>query len=85
MKKILLFLLCVFCFCTSEKDSQSNICDNNFIKKNFPNAMGNMYEQRIYFIEIDSCEYVFIPDHYGTSVSHKGNCKFCKIRNERNK
>lgn len=37
-------------------------------------------------IEIDSCEYIIVQSrtYYGyivTSISHKGNCKYCKERN----
>lgn len=38
-------------------------------------------------IEIDSCEYIMVQsqtygiDLYVTSISHKGNCKYCKERN----
>lgn len=37
-------------------------------------------------IEIDSCEYIMIQSrtYYGyivTSIGHKGNCKYCKERN----
>lgn len=37
-------------------------------------------------IEIDSCEYIMVQSrtYYGnivTSISHKGNCKYCKEKN----
>lgn len=38
-------------------------------------------------IEIDSCEYIMVQskaygiDVYVTSIAHKGNCKYCKERN----
>lgn len=37
-------------------------------------------------IEIDSCEYIMVQsrNYYGykvTSISHKGNCKYCQERN----
>ena len=36
----------------------------------------------IWFVgEIDSCEYVFIFNR----MAHKGNCKFCKERNRKEK
>jgi len=32
-------------------------------------------------VEIDSCEYIASTVHYGYSICHKGNCKFCLERN----
>lgn len=38
-------------------------------------------------IEIDSCEYIMVQSKtygiglYVTSIAHKGNCKYCKERN----
>lgn len=33
--------------------------------------------------EIDSCEYVVAIVQGGRSITHKGNCKFCLIRNKK--
>lgn len=41
-----------------------------------------IYNTRVQIIIIDSCEYIVY--HLGSTVgafSHKGNCKFCKFRN----
>ena len=32
-------------------------------------------------IVVDSCEYVTWSSGYGGGICHKGNCKFCKQRN----
>lgn len=39
-------------------------------------------------IEIDSCEYIILHSRtygqmYVTSITHKGNCKYCKERRNR--
>lgn len=37
--------------------------------------------EKVKVITFDSCEYVLInPEAIGTMLSHKGNCKFCKRR-----
>ena len=33
--------------------------------------------------EIDSCEYIFVPDGNASWGAHKGNCKFCIQRNSK--
>lgn len=33
--------------------------------------------------EIDSCEYIFVPDGNASWGAHKGNCKFCTQRNSK--
>jgi len=33
------------------------------------------------FVTIDSCEYIFGVDYRQALMTHKGNCKFCKERN----
>ena len=37
--------------------------------------------QGIQILTIDSCEYVWVKEGYGAGLTHKGNCKYCKIRN----
>lgn len=32
-------------------------------------------------LTIDSCEYLYLPYNY-SQLTHKGNCKYCKQRNE---
>ena len=45
------------------------------------NNIGTIDRVRIYNYIIDSCEYIGTIDHYDQFIAHKGNCKFCKIRN----
>jgi len=33
----------------------------------------------IQIIEIDSCEYIKIMEFTSVSITHKGNCKYCKL------
>lgn len=45
----------------------------------------NIGESKI--IEYDSCEYIYFKSGFGQSdsrgITHKGNCKFCKLRNNK--
>ncbi len=34
-------------------------------------------------VVIDSCEYLVRQSGYSGYMAHKGNCKFCKIRNKK--
>lgn len=34
-------------------------------------------------VEIDSCEYIYVPNGNGSWGAHKGNCKFCAQRNSK--
>ncbi len=38
--------------------------------------------QDVQIMVVDSCEYILFLDNI-YSVTHKGNCKFCKIRNKK--
>jgi len=43
-------------------------------------------EKTFTIVEIDSCEYIYInrrPWSGEMALTHKGNCKYCKIRNNR--
>lgn len=40
----------------------------------------NEYGPTYTIVIIDSCEYLECPVHYGTILTHKGNCKFCQER-----
>ena len=35
----------------------------------------------VFIIEIDSCEYLTSGVGYSATLTHKGNCKYCKLRN----
>lgn len=69
MKKIILFAFTVLIMfgCTTEKDSNGNIAVNTGTTNNPDILM------------IDSCEYV----HWGYGLAHKGNCRFCKERRQK--
>lgn len=36
-------------------------------------------------VVIDSCEYLVRQSGYSGYMAHKGNCKFCEIRNKKSK
>jgi len=37
---------------------------------------------RFTIIEVDSCEYIYYRGDSRMGIAHKGNCKFCKEREE---
>lgn len=53
-------------------------CVNNDVpKKQIKEVIGF---SNVEVIEIDNCEYIYIPSGNGSWGSHKGNCKFCLAR-----
>ena len=76
MKKLLILslLFCMLCSCANETDNSKTKykpTDKNY------NAIGTD-AQNYSIIVIDSCEY--FKGYY--ILAHKGNCRFCKERNE---
>ena len=72
MREIIIIIatiaLMLFSSCESPKE-------NNVTAK-------NTYDNGYFVIqEIDSCEYVLVLA--GRSITHKGNCKYCLIRNKK--
>ena len=55
-------------------------CDNEPIPKDI--KIGNPHGQYFEILIIDSCEYIHYYDGREFWGSHKGNCKFCKLRNQ---
>jgi hypothetical protein len=53
-------------------------------KKRQESMSEKIYNDNIYVVEIDSCEYVVFNRHIGYSgaggICHKGNCKYCAER-----
>lgn len=45
-----------------------------------PDSLGRPVVQRLQVIEFDGCEYIENYHGSGTSVTHKGNCKYCEAR-----
>ena len=52
-------------------------CDNAY--SDYPTREGIGFNT----IVIDSCEYVIGHRSYQGYMAHKGNCKYCKMRNEK--
>ena len=69
MKKIL-FLVCI-AFLTAS-------CEDQFLK-DVKFTKGRPHLRGLAVFEYDSCEYVLVYK----SVTHKGNCKYCKQRRDR--
>ena len=38
---------------------------------------------KITILEYDSCEYLVVGNAYQKTITHKGNCKFCKTRKKK--
>ena len=66
MKKYIIALLLFSTFISCESNIEEN--ETNYIYGG----------SRIIILEIDSCEYLYLNDI--TSLTHKGNCKYCKNR-----
>lgn len=56
-------------------DLETNIKTKEINEKNFGLS--------IQVQEIDSCEYIFVPNGSASWGAHKGNCKFCAKRNSK--
>ncbi len=70
MKNILiLFLLTIF-LSSCIDDTNENKLIEQYLGKNMK------------IIVVDSCEYILFESQI-SSLTHKGNCKFCKIRNKK--
>ena len=55
-------------------------CTNEPIPENI--KIGNPAGQYFEILIIDSCEYIHYDMGNAAWGSHKGNCKFCKLRNQ---
>lgn len=75
MKKLILVLLVLVGMVSC--DHEIPLPKNN-IQTNNPMQSDILLTTAIY----DSCEYVLSDVQYGNSITHKGNCKFCLIRNK---
>jgi hypothetical protein len=65
-----LLVAVIFCGCEIPKQKYTKNIDE--------------YDDVIYDIhQIDSCEYVTSLVYGGTSICHKGNCKFCAERSKK--
>jgi len=53
-------------------------------KENYAPKINSYNNGTIEIVIIDSCEYILSDVYAGNSICHKGNCKFCKIRNNQN-
>jgi hypothetical protein len=83
MKKIILvlfLLITVFTVgCSREKNTSK---ETLIIKDNFAYRI-NYVDFNATIIEIDSCEYIISHVYGGYSITHKGNCKYCKERRDK--
>lgn len=93
---ILLLLIFIMVSCNEDKivltkdqyNSLKNIPQPEYPKEiNIQHITGNYFQEKSTYLGhillIDSCEYIFL-DRYGDGgpiLTHKGNCKFCKLRN----
>lgn len=80
MKNLLILIIAIFALCGCVENSQVNIPKQEC--KKVTSNFGKTYN----VIEIDSCEYLVKHSntYYGhdvISITHKGNCKYCRERN----
>ena len=88
MKTKILLIAISFVFCVS--------CSSKKVEPVAPKQTTNVmvklpdqYDSFVYgykVIVLDSCEYIYAwfgMGNGGGSLTHKGNCKFCKARNEK--
>lgn len=47
-------------------------------------AGGEVRNEGVQILTIDSCEYVWCKNGYGAGLTHKGNCKYCLVRAKNN-
>lgn len=85
MIKIFTFLLCIILLASCEVDNNTPVItyDNEFQKTTLE-VRDNYYGNATYTTikTIDSCEYIVSRTSHGfATFCHKGNCKFCKERN----
>jgi hypothetical protein len=78
--KFFLILSSLFFSCVSNVDSYEEQKDSS-VTKTIKISSEKVYFDKALVLEIDSCEYLYIPSGNGSWGAHKGNCKFCKIRN----
>jgi len=76
MKKKFLLTLLSFMFFVG--------CSEPNIKTEGTEYVINNLGYKFKIIELDSCEYFYFEAGHNGGLSHKGNCKFCKIRNKLN-
>jgi hypothetical protein len=77
MKKLLIFLV-LLAGCAK---SETKIDENDRLQ-----LKGDVYSYPINTFEYDGCEYIAVGQGTGLSVTHKGNCKYCRERaNEKNR
>ncbi len=51
-------------------------------KEKYDSYRREEFSQSYHVVIIDSCEYIFVPYGDASWGSHKGNCKYCKLRND---
>lgn len=90
MKNLLILIITIFALCGCVENSQINTPNQKCTQLNIPKRECNKVKSnfgKIYnVVEIDSCEYLVKHSntYYGhdvISITHKGNCKYCRERN----
>lgn len=81
MKNLLILIITIFALCSCIENNTQTRRSNQECSKVTSN-FGNTYN----IVEIDSCEYLVKHSntHFGhdvISITHKGNCKYCRERN----
>lgn len=81
-----LIFVCIFTIigCEPPRVGQKDEYEGRVLTIISPNCMGDRIVLRVY--EIDGCEYIgnLWPSSQQSYLAHKGNCKFCEKRLEKN-
>lgn len=88
---ICFFLILPLAFsCTSDESEKEKVKESRETKE-FIKAVEEFIEKgntsrKIWVTTVDSCEYILWEGSHGeTGFTHKGNCKWCAIRNSKSK
>lgn len=80
MRKIILLTLTVLMMagCTENENKK----EFKFYKKKSCNAVCVVIDSCEYIVNTEKYAYAYVEDNY-TTYSHKGNCRFCKERRQK--
>lgn len=82
MRNLILSILLISIFGCSNKTEFSN--DEKYIVELKPCETRSTFIKEFKVVVIDSCEYLYTDiGSNSQNIFHKGNCKFCKYRNNK--
>lgn len=82
-KTIIIFLSAIILYSCGEIEKKRIKANNEYPTIDTIDAFDGTSSRKIHLYVIDSCEYIGYIDAYRSDfLAHKGNCKFCAIRNK---